>query len=511
MAIDKNTVMKEAQKFAAKGQFDKAIAEWKKLLKESPNDANIFNTIGNLCLKKDAKADACDAYKKAADVLAADGFTSKAIALYKKVINIDPKKIEVHLALGDLNAEKGLNGNALESYKIVADQYMQQKDTVKALGIYQKMADLNAANVSFRVKLGDMYAKENMVAEAGTAYLNAADVHMAKNAFQDARQLFEKVLAIDPGNIAVYHKAGIVYFQEGKFSEACKALKRAFDNDPSNKEIADSYLDALSKAAKEPEAEHVIRKILDSDATRTDLREKLVTIYLAKNEQNKALVEVAALEEAKSAEGDNGAAEKILKKFVSDAPEYIPGRKKLGDLYRSIGREQDAAVIYLQAAELLLETGDEGGAKTFLTRALELSPDLQEAREHLDRLEAAKPAAPFSEPVVETTPPPPKPAVETTPPPAEPAYQQPAPKPAAAALSPLEEDPAINEAFTEIDVLVKYGLAAKALEQLEILRPNIPIVRWSERVCRTSIGSREMFPRQWIMHWRWPTSIPGTA
>ena len=466
MAIDKNTVMKEAQKYASKGQFDKAIAEWKKLLKESPNDANIFNTIGDLCLKKDAKADACDAYKKAADILAADGFTSKAIALYKKVINIDPKKIEVHLALGDLNAEKGLSGNALESYKIVADHYIQHKDTVKALGIYQKMADLNAANVSFRVKLGDMYAKENMVSEASTAYLNAADVHMAKNAFKDARQLFEKVLSIDPGNMTVYHKAGILYFQEGKFSEACKALKRAFENDPSNQEIFNTYLDALSKAAKEPEIEQVIRKILDSDATRTDLREKLVTMYLAKNEQNKALIEVAVLAEAKATEGDNSAAEKILKKFVSDAPEYIPGRKKLGDFYHSIGREQDAAAVYLQAAELLLETGDEGGAKTFLTRALGLSPHLQEAREHLDRLEAATPpAAPPAATVVETIPTPPEP---------KPDIQQRAPKPAVAALSILEENPAINEAFTEIDVLVKYGLAAKALEQLEVLAAKYP-------------------------------------
>ncbi len=471
MAIDKNTVMKEAQKFVAKGQFDKAIAEWKKLLKESPNDANIFNTIGDLCLKKDAKADACDAYKKAADVLAADGFTSKAIALYKKVVNIDPKQFDVHLALGDLNAEKGLSGNALESYKIVVDHYMQQKDTVKALGIYQKMADLNATNVSFRVKLGDMYAKENMAAEASAAYLNAADVHMAKNAFQDARQLFEKVLTLDPGNMAVYHKAGIVYLLEGKFSEACKVLKRAFEKDPANREIADAYLDALYKAAKEPEAEQVIRKILDSDAARTDLRERLIKIYLAKNEQNKALDEVTVLAGEKTAAGDNGAAEKILKKFVADAPEYIPGRKKLGDLYSSIGREQDAAAVYLQAAELLLETGDEGGAKTFLTRALKLAPELEEAKEHLNRLEAAAAVELTPEPTVEPTPPPVEP---------EPAYEQPAEKPAEATLPVPEENPAVDEAFTEIDVLVKYGLTAKALEQLEVLAvkyPDSPPVR----------------------------------
>src|SRR5512143_879700 len=104
MAIDKNAIIKDAQKFLAKGQFDKAIAEWKKILKESPNDPNIYNTIGDLCIKKDSKAEAVEAYNKAADILAADGFTSKAIALFKKVLNIDPKKIEAHLALGDLNA-----------------------------------------------------------------------------------------------------------------------------------------------------------------------------------------------------------------------------------------------------------------------------------------------------------------------------------------------------------------------------------------------------------------------
>src|SRR5512147_2247456 len=186
MAIDKNSVMNEARKFAAKGLYDKAIAEWKKLLNESPHDANLYNTIGDLCIKKNAKAEAVDAYKRAADILAEDGFTSKAIALYKKVLNIDPQKDEVHLALGDMNAEKGLTGNALENYKVVADHYKKQNNTAKALGIYQKMADLNPTNVAFRVKLAGMYAKERMVPEAVKSYLDAADVHVEKGEFQEA-------------------------------------------------------------------------------------------------------------------------------------------------------------------------------------------------------------------------------------------------------------------------------------------------------------------------------------
>jgi tetratricopeptide (TPR) repeat protein len=459
MAIDKNTVIKEAQKFAAKGQFDKAIGEWKKRIKEFPNDANAFNTIGDLCLKKDAKADAVDAYKKAADILASDGFTSKAIALYKKVLNIDPKKIEVHLALGDLNAEKGLTGNALESYKLVADHYTRNKDTIKALGIYQKMADLNPSNVSFRLKLGDMYAKEGMKTEAVDTYLEAADVHISKDAFNDARQVFEKVLALDPNNKKVYHKAGIVYFKEGKFAEACKALKPAFENDPSNQELVDIYLGALAKAGRDTDAEDVYKKQLSQDAGRIDVREKLYHHYLSQKEYDRALTEVSAIANTMAENKEFDAAEAVLKGFVAEVPRSADGHCRLSEYYISTARRNDAAKELMQAAEILIEDGATDGAKDVLARAMEIAPDMAEARQRLESLQALPAPAPvISEPA-----------------PVQSAPVVPVMPPAAPVASPVtDEDPAIAEALTEVEVLVKYGLAAKAVEQLEGLAGRFP-------------------------------------
>jgi len=472
MAIDKNTITKEAQKFVAKGQFDKAIAEWKKLLKESPNDAGIFNTIGDLCLKKDSKAEAVEAYQKAADLLAADGFTSKAIALYKKVLNIDPKKIEAHLALGDMNAEKGLTGNALESYKVVADYYTQHKETVKALGIYQKMADLNPANIGFRIKLADMYAKQQMKPEAMKAYLQAADVHVSKDAFQEARQLFEKVLALDPNNKEVYHKAGIVYFKEGKFAEACKAFKPAFENDPTNQELVDTYLEALSKAGRSSEAAEVLAKMLEQDHGNTSLREKLYHLYLTSKEYEKALIEASVLADAKAEGGSPEAAEEILRSFVAQSPEFPHGRRRLAEFYASHERPADAASELLKAADLLIQTGDEKRAKAVLGRALEIVPHMPEAQDRLDSL--MEPAAPPPPPEPVATPSP-KPAVSERRP-AAPVQKAPLEMPAASAALPIagEDDPAINEALTEADVLIKYGLMPKATEQLEALSSKFP-------------------------------------
>ncbi|MEK6698858.1 MAG: tetratricopeptide repeat protein [Nitrospirota bacterium] len=465
MAIDKNAVIKEAQKFTAKGQFDKAIAEWKKLIKESPNDANIFNTIGDLSLKKNAKADAVDAYKKAADILAADGFSSKAIALYKKVVNIDPKKVDVHLALADLNAEKGLTGNALESYKIAADHYAQKNEMAKALGIYQKMADLNPANFAFRLKLAEMYVKEGLKSEAAKAYLEAADAHMAKEAFQEARQIFEKVLALDPNNKDVYFKAGVVYYKEGKFVEACKAFKPAFEHDPKNQELAELYLDSLFKAGRGAEAEEAIRKLLSQDAGRVDLREKLFHIYLSKKDFEKALTEAVAVADFKVENREFDAADELFKKLVAENPKDAALRRKLADFYGNIRREEDGARELIQAADILAVGGDREGAKEALSRAVEIAPGMEEARRRLEAFDGQPAFAQAEEPPLSIP-------EAAAPGPAAVDFEA---GPAVSAESrSIEEDPAIAEAFTEVDVLIKYGLAGKAIEQLEGIAGRFP-------------------------------------
>ncbi len=436
MAIDKNAITKEAQKYVAKGQYDKAIAEWKKLVKESPNDPNIFNIIGDLCLKKDSKKEAVEAYKQAGDLLAADGFTSKAIALYKKVLNIDPFQIDVHIILGDMNVEKGLIGNALENYKLVYSHYTKHNQVARSLEILQKMADMKP-DVALRLKLADMYAKEGMKSEASKAYLEAADVHVSKDAFPEAREIFKKVLALDPDNKAVYYKAGVVYYKEGKFNEACKSFKPAFAADPSNQELLELYLDSLSKAGREADAEEVYKKLLSQDPGRIDLRDKLYRSYLAKKDFVKALAEAGAIAAARVENKEFDAAEEVLKGFVAESPRSIDGRRKLSDFYQSSDKPDRAAEELLQAAELLIEDGDQEGAKELLARAVVLAPSHAAVRSRLESLR--EPAAP-----------------------------------AAAKPPAFEEPPALTEAFAEVEVLIKYGLAAKAIEQLEGLSERSP-------------------------------------
>ena len=120
--VDKIAITKAAQKFIEKGQIDKAIAEWEKLLKESP-DGNVYNTIGDLYLRRNQKREAIEAFAKAANIFREDGFYLKAIGLYRKILNISTSDTDALVALAELNAEKGLVGNANQNLLAVAEKF----------------------------------------------------------------------------------------------------------------------------------------------------------------------------------------------------------------------------------------------------------------------------------------------------------------------------------------------------------------------------------------------------
>src|SRR5580765_5407721 len=77
LGIDRGSVLQSAQLFASRGQFDAAINEWKKLSTESPGDGSIFNSIGELHLKRQATNDAVAAFLQAANAFRAEGATSR--------------------------------------------------------------------------------------------------------------------------------------------------------------------------------------------------------------------------------------------------------------------------------------------------------------------------------------------------------------------------------------------------------------------------------------------------
>src|SRR5262245_65616800 len=108
MAINKNKVMDAARKARNKGQVDKAIKKYLKIVREDPKDVRVWLKIGDLYAKKGAKPEATETYLKVAKFYSEQGFYLKAVAVYKQILKLDARLVEVNLKLAELYRQLGL-------------------------------------------------------------------------------------------------------------------------------------------------------------------------------------------------------------------------------------------------------------------------------------------------------------------------------------------------------------------------------------------------------------------
>lgn len=201
MASEKDVKIENARKFADAGQYLKAIKAWHELLDETPhNDANVYNTIGDLCLKNKATPDAIDAYGKAARFYLQEGFHLKAIALYKKILKLDPNRAEIYTLLGDLNVVRGLMNNAVADYLSGAKMYLKIGKAMNALTLFRKITKVDPPNTDMRLRVAELCLKEKMTDEAIAEYLWVGREYQRLGQAEEARKLYEQVLKISPGH-----------------------------------------------------------------------------------------------------------------------------------------------------------------------------------------------------------------------------------------------------------------------------------------------------------------------
>jgi tetratricopeptide (TPR) repeat protein len=183
---------------AVKGQPAQAITELRRLLDHSVNDANVHNAIGDLCLKFTSSREAGEAFHQAAGIFLQHGFALKAVAIYKKILKIDPDRADIYELLGDLSVERGLTSNAVADYLAGAKLYLKAGHIRKAIGAYRKITTTNPSNTSARLRVAELCLKEGLTDEAVDAYLQLARDSEQLHNEEYAQALYEQILKVAP-------------------------------------------------------------------------------------------------------------------------------------------------------------------------------------------------------------------------------------------------------------------------------------------------------------------------
>jgi len=362
LAIDRSTVLHSAQLFASRGQFDAAISEWRKLSIESPGDGSIFNSIGELHLKRQATADAVAAFAQAANAFRAEGATLKAIATYKKILKLDPSRYDVFRHLGDLNAERGLLSSAVQDYLTLGKHYLKSGKTKDALDIYKKIVSQDPSNLDAQQRVAELCLQENMQEEATKVYLQLGRERSAQQRYAEAKDAYQAVLRIDPANseagqfIDHFTKAG------GGLSPVAKTGTGSRMEPPKSAEP----LNLLSEATRRIDAkqfagaEAILNQMLTKEPGNPDVCQLLATLHLQRGDLQVALGEYRYLAGAALRAEDYQKAEKLITDFLVVEPQSVAMLELYAELYEEKGDITNAVIQYGKAIELLLEHPEPG-------------------------------------------------------------------------------------------------------------------------------------------------------
>ena len=521
MAVQRDKVIASAEKLVAKGKIEPAIKEYERLLEDNPNDVNTLNRIGDLWVRINRNDEAVKVFGKIADHYSKDGFFLKAIAIYKKINKLDPSKLDIYAKLADLYAKQGLAMEAKSQYQVLADYYLKHGDPGNALLIYKKISELDPNSINVHVKLADLHSQVNNTAEALKEYDRVGRMLLKRGMLDEAVQVFRKALKIDPRNTELVDSLvtalleakdfenarqivdaaleanrdspkllamlGRIQLGRGDASGARATLERAIAADPNEPSVRESLADlylkqndadraldmiaplserALGRGERHAAIE-MLNRILRVDSGHTATLERLVAVYSRLNEETNILSAMNSLAEAHIARGSFEDASKVLEKLIAKEPQNAQHRTKLQFVRSQIGgvdtlpprmpTPPPTPAVQLPSLEI------EEPAPTFDIGGLsepDLSFDLDSAPAIDLDFELEAPAAPAPRPVA---PPPP------------PQRLQPAVELAAADITESSDDlDFITEHLTEAEVFAKYGLAEKAAEHLRAVLERAP-------------------------------------
>ncbi|HYK02901.1 MAG TPA: tetratricopeptide repeat protein [Thermoanaerobaculia bacterium] len=518
MAVQRDKVIASAEKLVAKGKIEPAIKEYERLLEDNPNDVNTLNRIGDLWVRINRSDEAVKVFSKIAGHYSKDGFFLKAIAIYKKINKLDPSQLDIYAKLADLYAKQGLAMEAKSQYQVLADYYIKHSDPGNALAIYRKISELDPQSINVHVKLADLYSQNNQTVEALKEYDRVGRMLLKRGMLDEAQQVFRKALKIDPRNTELVDSLVTALLEAKDFDNARQIVDTALEGNADSPRLL-ALLGRIQLGRGDTSgALTTLERAIAADPNEATVRETLAELYLKQNDADRALEMVGPLVERALSRGERGTAIEMLNRIIRVEAGHAGTLERLVAVYTRLNEETNilASMNSLAEAHIARMRFDE--ASKVLDKLIQREPQnaqhrtkLQFVRSQMGGLDTLPPRARTSpglppmeieEPApsfdmgddstsfsldLDTSPPlelemdlSPEPLAPAPPPPPPPqARLIPAVELAAADLAndlggANDDLDFITEHLTEAEVFAKYGLAEKAAEHLRAVLERSP-------------------------------------
>ena len=166
MARSPRVQLQKAEKLVGKGKLEAALKIYEKVLQEEQNDSGTLNKAGDLYVRLNRIDKAIELFSRTAGFFIEEQFFVKAIAIYKKILRLDPNRSDIGRKLADTYVRQGLINDATNQYSEVAEQFMSQGDVESALAVHHTMVGALPKDPSARLRYAELLEKHDKLKES---------------------------------------------------------------------------------------------------------------------------------------------------------------------------------------------------------------------------------------------------------------------------------------------------------------------------------------------------------
>jgi tetratricopeptide (TPR) repeat protein len=261
LAINRNKVLDAARKYQSRGQYDKAIVQYKKLVDTDKRDVRSLLKIGDLYVRKGDRGSAIETYETVAGHYAQQGFFLKAIAVYKQILKLDPSRLDAQVRLGEMYEQLQLISDAMSVFEDVSSAFMRAGDTDQALAMLGKMVELDPEHIPVRIKYAEALSRAGRTQEAANEFEQGALLLKDQGRLDDYVKVAERLLYHRSNDVRVAKELAETYISRRDPKRALAKLQICFKADPRDVSTLSLLAEAFLMLSQTDKAVSVYREV----------------------------------------------------------------------------------------------------------------------------------------------------------------------------------------------------------------------------------------------------------
>ncbi len=383
-SFDREKTLKQAEKHAQQGKLEAAIKDYELVAQTDPRDVTIANILGDLYQRVNRTQEAAGRFAMVAEHYVRQQQLPQAIALYKKIIRLQPDQPEYSLALGNLHRKQGMVADARQDYRSAAEAARRNGAPETLISALRELAKLDPGDGRVKRELAEAHLRSGQRTDAFEQFLAAGAALRRQQDWEGSLGAYDRALSIRPDSTSALGGYAETCIAAGQALLGYERIRQQISQTPNNLELAVVLGRAYLQGGELDAAEATFDRLFAIDQSRFEHRLEVAEACAQREAFDRAVHIIRSLLNLILDRGQKKRATAILRSILERHPNHIPTIECLAQVYEQSGEKRKLASTLDLLSQAYLDAGREADA----IRTLEQSIRYQPSRKARQRLEA---------------------------------------------------------------------------------------------------------------------------